>query len=72
VERKGLRQISDPDALRPIVGAVIAEFPERVSAYHGGRTGLLGFFVGQAISRSGGRANPELVKQLVTEALDRP
>jgi Asp-tRNA(Asn)/Glu-tRNA(Gln) amidotransferase B subunit len=51
---------------------VIAEFPDRVSAYHGGRTGLLGFFVGQAMSRSGGRANPELVKQLVTEALDRP
>jgi glutaminyl-tRNA synthetase len=72
VERKGLRQISDPEALRPIVSAVIAEFPDRVSAYHGGRTGLLGFFVGQAMSRSGGRANPELVKQLVTEALDRP
>jgi glutaminyl-tRNA synthetase len=72
VERKGLRQISDPDALRPAVTAVIAEFPDRVSAYHGGRTGLLGFFVGQVMSRSGGRANPELVKQLVADALGQP
>jgi glutaminyl-tRNA synthetase len=65
VERNGLRQVSDESALEPIVAEVLAAHPDRVEAYRGGRTGLLGFFVGQVMSRSGGRANPERVKEIL-------
>ncbi|HEY0809329.1 MAG TPA: glutamine--tRNA ligase/YqeY domain fusion protein [Longimicrobiales bacterium] len=69
VERKGLRQVSDPKELTPIVRDVVAANPDKADAYRGGRTGLLGFFVGQVMSRTGGRANPELVKNIVEEQL---
>jgi glutaminyl-tRNA synthetase len=69
VERNGLRQVSDDSALDPIVAAVLAAHADRVEAYRGGRTGLLGFFVGQVMSRSGGRANPERVTEILTERL---
>jgi glutaminyl-tRNA synthetase len=70
VERQGLRQVSDDAALEPLVDEILAAHPERVAAYRNGRTGLLGFFVGQVMSRSGGRANPERVKALLGERLD--
>jgi glutaminyl-tRNA synthetase len=69
VERLGLSQISDDAALTPIVDEVLTSHGERVAAYRAGRTGLLGFFVGQVMSRTGGRANPERVKALLTERL---
>ena len=48
----------------------LAGHPDRVSAYRAGRTGLLGFFVGQVMAGTGGRANPERVKTLLRERLD--
>jgi glutaminyl-tRNA synthetase len=69
VERKGLRQVSDPKELTPIVREIVAANPDKADAYRGGRTGLLGFFVGQVMSRTGGRANPELVRNIVEESL---
>ncbi len=69
VARRGLDQVSDPDALREIAVAVVAENPAKAAEYRGGREGLLGFFMGQAMRRSGGRANPEVVRDLVVEAL---
>jgi len=62
VETRGLRAISDAGELAPIVEAVLAENPGKVDDYRGGRTGLMGFFVGQVMARTGGRANPEVVK----------
>jgi glutaminyl-tRNA synthetase len=70
VERKGLRQVSDPADLGPLITGVLAENPEKVAAYRGGKSGLLGFFMGQVMARSGGRANPELASQLLREALE--
>jgi glutaminyl-tRNA synthetase len=70
VEAKGLRQITDADALQPIVEAVILENSEKAEQYRGGKTGLLGFFVGQVMRRTGGQANPQLVQSLVQTALD--
>ncbi len=70
VERRGLAQISDDAKLIPIVDAVLAKHPDRVDAYRGGRTGLLGFFVGQVMNGTSGRANPERVKALLTARLD--
>jgi glutaminyl-tRNA synthetase len=69
VERLGLRQVSDPDAVAPQVDAVLAENTAKVEEYRGGKAGLLGFFIGQVMRRSGGRANPELVRSLLEERL---
>jgi glutaminyl-tRNA synthetase len=70
VERRGLRQVSDAAALDPIVEAVIAANPDKAVAYRSGRTGLLGFFVGQVMQRTGGSANPEAVKSLLVARLE--
>jgi glutaminyl-tRNA synthetase len=69
VERLGLRQLSEPDALAPMVDAVLADNPAKVEEYRGGKAGLLGYFIGQVMRRSGGRANPELVRRLLEERL---
>jgi len=69
VETLGLRQVSDPTALEPVVEAVLAENELKVFEYRMGKTGLLGFFVGQVMRRTGGSANPALVTKLVQERL---
>jgi glutaminyl-tRNA synthetase len=69
VERKGLRQVSDVTELTRVVQDVLAANPAKVQDYRSGRTGLLGFFVGQVMRASGGRANPELVQDLVRRSL---
>jgi glutaminyl-tRNA synthetase len=69
VDRLGLRQRSDPDELRPVVERIIAANPDKAAAFRAGRTGLLGFFMGQVMRETGGSANPEVVRQLVERAL---
>jgi glutaminyl-tRNA synthetase len=70
VERRGLRQLSDAGALRGVVAQVLASNSAKVAEYRGGRSGLLGFFIGQVMGRTGGRANPAVVRELVLEELD--
>jgi glutaminyl-tRNA synthetase len=70
VERQGLNQISDRDALARIVDEVMAEFPEKVEAYRRGKKGLMGFFFGQIMRRTGGRANPEPLKEVLEGRLE--
>jgi glutaminyl-tRNA synthetase len=65
VEQAGLRQISDPAELEPLVKAVLEANPDKVASFRSGRTGLLGFFVGQVMARTGGRANPEMVRSVL-------
>ncbi|GIV62308.1 MAG: glutamine--tRNA ligase [Rhodothermaceae bacterium] len=69
VETRGLRQVADPEALALVVEAVLAAFPEKVVQYREGKKGLLGFFVGQVMQRTQGRANPELARDLLTDRL---
>jgi len=69
VERLGLRQVSDEGALLPAVDAVIAANAAKADEFRGGKAGLLGFFVGQVMRQTGGKANPELVNRLVRERL---
>jgi glutaminyl-tRNA synthetase len=64
VEELGLQQVSDPDALLPLVEEVLAAHPGKVEEYRGGKAGLMGFFIGQVMRRSGGKANPELAREL--------
>jgi len=70
VEQKGLVQIADSDALETMVIEVIDEHPKEVAAYHGGKNKLLGFFVGQVMRKSKGKANPKVVNQLLKERLE--
>jgi aspartyl-tRNA(Asn)/glutamyl-tRNA(Gln) amidotransferase subunit B len=71
VERHGLGQISDERALAEAVAAVLAAGPDEVAAYKAGKQQLLGFFVGQVMKQTGGRANPKLVSELVKDSLDK-
>ncbi|MFI5005787.1 MAG: Asp-tRNA(Asn)/Glu-tRNA(Gln) amidotransferase subunit GatB [Solirubrobacterales bacterium] len=70
VEREGLAQVSDEGALRAAVAEVMAASPDQVSTYRSGRTATLGWFVGQVMKKTGGRANPGVVNELLKKALD--
>jgi len=70
IEDLGLGQLSDASALEPLVAAVMERNPDKVEAYRGGKTGLLGFFVGQVLSETKGAADPELTQSLLRDALD--
>ena len=69
VEAKGLIQISDPDIISPIIDEIIAKNPDNVAKFKAGNTKLLGFFVGQVLKTTGGKANPQVVNQLVAQKL---
>jgi len=70
VEAKGLVQISDPAIIAPIIDEIIAKNPDNVEKFKAGNKKLLGFFVGQVLKATGGKANPQVVNQLVTEKLN--
>ena len=59
----------DTSALEAIVDEVIAANPDKVEAYRAGKTALAGFFVGQVVRASQGKANPQVVQKLVAERL---
>ncbi len=69
VEAKGLIQISDPSIIVPIIDEIIAKNPDNVAKFKAGNTKLLGFFVGQVLKSTGGKANPKVVNELVAEKL---
>jgi len=69
VEEKGLVQISDPSVIAPIIDDIIAKNPDNVAKFRDGNKKLLGFFVGQVLKNTGGKANPQVVNQLVGEKL---
>ena len=70
VDARGLRQMSDEGAVAAIVDQVLADNSSQVAAYRGGKTGLLGFFVGRVMAASKGKANPQLAKTLLQSRLD--
>jgi aspartyl-tRNA(Asn)/glutamyl-tRNA(Gln) amidotransferase subunit B len=61
--------VSDTDELDPIVERILAANPDQVAAYQGGKEGLLGFFVGQVMKETAGKANARVVNELVREKL---
>lgn len=69
VEEKGLKQVTDTGAIEALVDKVIAESPDNVAAYKGGKVNLIGWFVGQVIKQSQGKANPGVVNKLLKEKL---
>lgn len=69
VERQGLAQISDEAALAAIVAALVEANPEQVAAYLDGKESLKGWFIGQVMRETRGKANPQLVDRLVRQQL---
>ena len=69
IEQKGLKQITDTGALEKVIDEVIAGNPQQVEQYLGGKDKLLGFFVGQVMKATQGKANPAQVNQLLKDKL---
>ena len=72
VEAEGLSQIGDAGELETVVREVLAEHPAAVSKYRAGKTGTLGFLVGQVMRATSGQANPRMVNELLRTALEDP
>jgi aspartyl-tRNA(Asn)/glutamyl-tRNA(Gln) amidotransferase subunit B len=70
VEARGLRQTSDTGAIDAAIAAVIAANSDKVADYRGGKDKLFGFFVGQVMKAMAGKANPQVVNELLRKALD--
>jgi glutaminyl-tRNA synthetase len=66
---RGLAQLIDEGAVAAVVDQVLAAHPDKVAEYRGGKTALLGFFVGQVVRASQGKANPQVAQKLLAERL---
>jgi aspartyl-tRNA(Asn)/glutamyl-tRNA(Gln) amidotransferase subunit B len=71
IEEKQLAQISDQDALAEIVEEVLAAHPSEVAQFRGGKETLLQWFVGQVMRATRGKANPQMVRDLLKDGLER-
>lgn len=69
VDKKGLIQISDTGEIENIIDEVIAAHPDELAKFRAGKTKLRGFFVGQVMKQTGGRADPKLTNQLLGKKL---
>ena len=69
VDEKGLRQVRDSGAIETAVDEVLAENPKEVELYRGGKEKLMGFFVGQIMRKTKGKANPQLVNDILKSRL---
>ncbi len=71
VIEKGLKQQSDPKELEKLIGKIIEDNKEKVKEYKSGKDKLFGFFVGQAMKASGGKANPKLLNEILKNKLSK-
>ena len=69
IKEKGLVQITDTSAIEKMVDEIITANPKQVEQYKSGRIALMGFFVGQTLKASGGKANPQIVNDIVKQKL---
>ncbi len=70
VQQEGLGQVSDAAAIRSLCTEIIAENPDQVASYREGKTTLIGWFVGQVMKKSRGKADPQLVRSQLEELLE--
>jgi aspartyl-tRNA(Asn)/glutamyl-tRNA(Gln) amidotransferase subunit B len=70
IDARGLKQITDSSAIEPIIDEIIANNPGQVEQYRGGKDKLFGFFVGQVMKATQGKANPQQVNDLLKSKLD--
>ena len=69
IDQKGLKQVSDSGALEKVIDEIIVKNPAQLAAYRGGKEALFGFFVGQVMKATGGKANPGVVNELLKKKL---
>ena len=69
IEARGWGRVSDASTLQPLIARLIEANPAQAQAYRGGKTGLMGFFVGLVMGETNGAADPEVTQNLVREAL---
>ncbi|MCB1638609.1 MAG: Asp-tRNA(Asn)/Glu-tRNA(Gln) amidotransferase GatCAB subunit B, partial [Thiothrix sp.] len=70
IEQKGLKQITDTGAIEAMIDAIIADNPAQVAEYRAGKEKLFGFFVGQAMKASRGKANPAALNEMLKKKLE--
>jgi aspartyl-tRNA(Asn)/glutamyl-tRNA(Gln) amidotransferase subunit B len=71
-QEKGLGKIADSSALDAVVAEIVAASPSQVELYRGGKTATFGWFVGQVMKKTGGRADPAVVREALNKALGAP
>lgn len=71
VEEEGLAQVSDDTALQSVVDKVLSENPDEVNSFRGGKEGLLGWFMGQVMRETQGKADPQRTRELLQKSLKR-
>ncbi len=69
VSEHGMEQVSDSSAIEAVVDEVLADNPDKVEQYRAGKTGLIGFFVGQCMKKMQGQGNPKMINQMLEEKL---
>ena len=69
IEEKELKQVTDTSAIEALIDEVIADNPDNVAKYHNGKDTLFGFFIGQVMKKSQGKANPAVVNELLKKKL---
>jgi aspartyl-tRNA(Asn)/glutamyl-tRNA(Gln) amidotransferase subunit B len=69
VEEKGLVQVVDADSIGTVIDGVLADHPKEVESYRNGKTKLMGFFVGQVMQATRGKANPKIVNDILRKKL---
>jgi aspartyl-tRNA(Asn)/glutamyl-tRNA(Gln) amidotransferase subunit B len=70
VESKGLIQVTDTSAIEGVVDQILGNSPDEVAAYRGGKKKLMGFFVGQVMKETRGKANPKIVNEILVRKLN--
>ena len=71
IEKEGLTQVSDTGEIAAIIDEIVAANPAQVEQFKAGKEKVLGFFVGQVMKATQGKANPQMVNELLREALSR-
>ena len=69
VEEKGLRQVTDTGAIATAIDQILAQHSDKLAEYRGGKDKLFGFFVGQVMKATGGKANPAMLNDLLKQKL---
>ena len=69
IESKGMKQESDPKELEKIITEILTRNKDKVEQYKAGKVKLFGFFVGEVMKVSGGKANPQLVNEILKKLL---
>ena len=71
IKKAGLEKISDAETIKKIAAGIIEKFPEQTAQYRAGKLPLLAFFLGKVMAETGGQADPEIAKKILTEILSQ-